>query len=370
MKNASLTRIKAIFMKECKHVLRDPFTLMLAVVLPFVQVLILGDSVEFNLRDIKTAVVDQSRSYESKELLRTMNSSGYFKTFAAPSPEEAMRMIKNGQAKAAVVIPPDFDEDLSSGRNADVQVLLDGTDNSSVSAVQGYLARVSEMATQNLLKTKTAPSVLKIRLLFNPELNSQNFIMPALAVLILSLVAILMTALTICREWELGSMELLLSTPVRPIEILIGKIGPYTVLSGVAFMIIYLATRFIFNVPFIGSHWILFLAGLLCTIDYLGIGLFVSVISKQQQVAVQYVSLIGMLPASMLSGFIFPIEYMPEIMQWVTMIFPARWYVEIARGEFLKDMAFTDLWIPFAAMAVQGVVILAFTLSKFKRNLE
>lgn len=370
MKNSSFVRIKAVFLKETKHILRDPFTLGLAVLIPFIQVIILGYSVEFNLSDIKTAVVDQDRSFESQELIRTFNSSGYFKTHAVKTPEEGFKQVKTGKAKAMVVIPPDFGENLSAGTPAQVQVMVDGTDNASVSAVEGYLQKISEMATRAVLKTDTPPEILKIRLLFNPELNSQWFIMPGLTTMILSLVAILMTALTVCREWELGSMELLLSTPVKPHEILLGKIGPYTLLSFLTFLIVYLATRWIFRVPFLGSHFVLFAATFIFILDYLAIGLLISVTSRQQQIAVQYVNVIGMLPAALLSGFVFPIEYMPKIMQYVTMLFPARYYIEISRGEFLKAVPLTDLWFPFTAMIIQGVIVGLLTLKKFKRNLE
>lgn len=370
MNKSSFMRVKAIFIKETKHILRDPFTIGLAVLIPFVQVLILGYSVEFNLSDIKTAVVDQNRSYESQELICTFNSSGYFKTHAVKTPEEGFKEVKSGKAKALVVIPTDFNEKLSSGQAAPVQVMVDGTDNSSVSAVQGYLQQISERATRAVLKTDAPKDIFKIRLLFNPELNSQWFIMPGLATMILSLVAILMTALTVCREWELGSMELLLSTPVQPKEILLGKVGPYMVLSFMTFLITYLATRLIFRVPFAGSHLVLLAATFIFIFDYLAIGLFISVTSRQQQIAVQYVNVIGMLPAALLSGFVFPIEYMPKIMQYFTMLFPARYYLEISRSEFLKAVPMNDLWVPFAAMAVQGFLVCWLTLKKFKRNLE
>jgi ABC-2 type transport system permease protein len=191
-----------------------------------------------------------------------------------------------------------------------------------------------------------------------------------LSAVIIALVSILLTSLTVCREQEQGSMELLLSTPIKSVEIILGKILPYAFLGWTGFGIVYVAARFLYDVPFYGSHWILLLGTAIFILDYLALGLLISITAKQQQLAVQMAMVIGLLPTILLSGFLFPIEYMPDILQYITMIFPARWYIEIARCEFLKASAFSDLVVPFVVLIIQGIVLIIAAIKKFKDTLE
>ncbi len=366
-------RFKAIFTKEFKHIVRDRFTLLLSLLLPLLIVLILGNSIEFNLKKISTVVIDMDKTPSSRQLLETFTSSGYFRTYGEVSAEKGMKEIIGERARICLFIPKNFEKETLQARPINSQILLDGADNSSVSAVSNYLSTISEMAKSKLQMNNldNKPIVnFKVRYLFNPELNSKWFALPGLSAVIIALVAILLTSLTICREWELGSMELLLSTPARSSEIIIGKILPYAFLGLSGFLIVYLAARLIFDVPFIGSHFLLLLGTLLFIFDYLAIGLYISVITKQQQVAIQYALIVGMLPTSMLSGFIFPVEYMPQIFMWVSSIFPAKWYVEVCRDQFLKGSTFFDLIVPFSVMTLQGIIITSGAILKFKRNLE
>lgn len=366
-------RLKSVFRKECMHIARDPFTLLFSMCLPFLVVLILGNSIEFNLNEISTVVVDHDKTEESRKLIESFGSSNYFKIYYAESPERAFDDIVREKAKAEMVIPPNFAENIRTNKQISVQILLDGADNSSVSAILGYLATISSSSVSKVMDYKIKnilPLNIKERYLFNPELNSKWFAIPGLTAVIIAIVAILLTSLTICREWEQGSMELLISTPVQSTELILGKITPYAVLSSIGFIIVYLCARLLFNVPMVGSHMILFSATLLFIINYLGIGLLISVTTKIQQVAVQKALIIGLLPTSLFSGFIFPISYMPEVLQWITAAFPARWYVDIARNEFLQGSSLSDLITPFSILTLQSVLIIVAAISKFKRSLD
>jgi ABC-2 type transport system permease protein len=363
-------RCKSIFQKETKHILRDPFTLILAVIIPLLIVMILGNSIEFNLKEISTVVVDHDKTKESQELIRTFNSSNYFKTYFKDSPSEAFQEILKENARVVLYIPPDFDKNIASGQIAKAQILLDGANNSTVTAVNSYLYNISTMASAKITNTPIQNEFLKTRLLFNPELNSKWFAIPGLTAVIVAIVCILLTSLTICKEYELGSMELLLSTPIEPTEIIIGKVIPYAFLGWAGFCIVYFASKFVFDVPFFGNFWILLLATMIFIIDYLAIGMYISVTARQQQVAVQIALILGLLPTALLSGFVFPVEYMPKLLQYFAMIFPAKWYMTVIRAEFLKASPISDLMMPLIILSSQGIIVICATVSKFRRTLE
>ena len=373
MKMFSYTRAGAIFKKEFKHIFRDPFTLMMALLLPLLIVLILGNCIEFNVQEIDLAYWDQDKTESSRKLVETFGSSDYFRPYEVTNPDKGFADVVSEHAKAMLIIPPEFEKNFVTGRKADVQILLDGADNSSISAINNYLNTIN---TDAVYKIKDVPpednSLLKFktRYLFNPELNSKWFSIPGISAVIIALVAIMLTALTICKEWEQGSMEMLLSTPVTSTEIMFGKLLPYAVLSFCGFIIVYVAARLIFGIPFVGSYFILILATVLFIFDYLALGLYVSVISHEQQVAIQYAATIGLLPTALLSGFIFPIQYMPQIFQWVSALFPARFYIEISRDQFLKASSFEDLIVPFTALFIQAVVLMSACVWRFRRTLE
>ena len=367
-----LNRFVSIFKKEFMHIIRDPFTMLMSMLLPFLVVVILGNCIEFNLNEISTVVVDHDKSEESRKLMETFNSSNYFKTYYLNSPIDAFTEIEKEKARALIFIPPNFGKDIKSGKLGDVQILLDGSDNSSVSAISNYLSVISLSSVSKIFGYDKVDSYITIkeRFLFNPELNSKWFAIPGLSAVIIAIVAILLTSLTICKEWEKGSMELLISTPVESSELILGKITPYAILAWIGFMIVYLSARLIFKVPFVGSHVVLFLGTMLFIINYLGIGLYISVTTKIQQVAVQKALITGLLPTSMLSGFVFPIEYMPDILRYLTTIFPARWYVEIARNEFLMGGTLSDLKLPFIVLTFQSIFIIIASIRSFKRKLS
>ncbi len=373
MKLFSGRRAMAIFSKEFKHIFRDPFTLLMALMLPLAIVLILGNSIEFNIRSINMAYHDADRTESSRKLIETFGSSNYFKPYALDNPDDAFDDIVAERARIMVAVPPDFEREVFAGRSGNVQIMLDGADNSSVMAVMNYLNTINRMAAFKINDMPyAAPSGLsfKGRYMFNPELNSRWFSVPGLSAVIIALVAIMLTTLTICREWERGSMEMLLSTPATTLEIIFGKVVPYAILSFCGFILVFVIARLVFGVPFVGSYLVLTLGTVLFILGYLGIGLYISVSTHKQDVAIQYACIIGLLPTVVLSGFVFPVEYMNRGYQFFSSVFPARFYMEVTRDQFLKGSSIGDLWVPFVFLGLQAAVLLIACIARFKRTLE
>ncbi|MGN0917375.1 MAG: ABC transporter permease [Candidatus Enterousia sp.] len=373
MKYFSLRRARAIFAKEFKHILRDPFTLVIALLLPLLIVLILGNSIEFNIRSINMAYYDADRTETSRGLVETFNSSGYFKTYELASPNDGFDDVVAERARAVLVIPPQFEKNAVGDKSGAAQIILDGADNSSIMSIINYLQTINTKASakiNNNPQIRNTGFSFKSRYLFNPELNSRWFSVPGLTAVIIALVAIMLTTLTICREWERGSMEMLLSTPATTLEIIVGKVLPYAILSFIGFILVFIVARVVFGVPFVGSYLTLLLGTGLFVLAYLAIGLLISVSTHKQDVAIQFACIIGLLPSVILSGFIFPIEYMARGYQMAASVFPARFYIEVARDQFLKGSHIGALWMPITALAVAAVVLLIICLVRFKRTLE
>lgn len=373
MKIFSWRRARAIFSKEFKHIWRDPFTLIMALMLPLAIVLILGNSIEFNIKSINMAYVDADKTSASRKLVETFGSSNYFRPYDIDNPDAIYDDIVAGRARVGLVMPPGFEKDVM-GDGASVQVLVDGTETSTMSSVANYLDTINQNAYFKIMDVPLNASAqnlqFKVRYLFNPELNSRWFAVPGLSAVIIALVAIMLTTLTICREWERGSMEMLLSTPATRLDIIVGKVAPYAILSFAGFILVFIIARVVFGVPFIGGYWQLILGTWLFILGYLAIGLLISVSTKKQEVAIQYAAIIGLLPTVVLSGFVFPIEYMSRGYQYVSSLFPARFYMDITRDQFLKGSLFFDIWWLYAILAFQALVILLFCVFRFKRSLE
>jgi ABC-2 type transport system permease protein len=275
------------------------------------------------------------------------------------------------RAKAALVIPPRFEKDLLAGRAGRAQILIDGADNSTVGPVSDYVATIQTLASERIAGADLTPSYeLRTRFLFNPELNSRWFVIPGLTVVIMAILSIFLTALTVAREWENGSMELLLSTPIEPLEIIVGKAAPYALLASVSISFVYVIARTVFGVPFVGHLWVFALGCAIFLVTYLAQGLLISITTRQQTIAMQVSMLTGMLPSNMLSGFIFPIASMPKFFWYFTMLLPARWFMVIARHTFLEGSSLAQLVGPFAALSVSCVVMVTLATRKFKRTRE
>jgi ABC-2 type transport system permease protein len=367
----SLRRVEAVTRKEIWHIWRDPFTLGMALVLPMILVVIFGIAIDFDVHHAPLAVQDHAQSAASREFIRVFANSGTFSVEPASTDGPLEGLLRDEQAKAVLVIPPQFARDLVIAPQVNAQFLLDGADNTTAGSILTTLTGVQEAATLHLVPGWTPPpATLAIRLLFNPELKTPWFIVPGLAVVVVAIVSILLTALTVAREWENGSMELLLSTPVKPIELIIGKLAPYTVIGLLAVLFIYIVARLGFGVPFRGSHLVLLAGAFLFLSAYLAQGLLISVLTRKQQLSMQFAIVSGLLPSVLLSGFVFPIESMPTLFHYLTMIFPARWFMIISRDLFLKGTNLPDLIAPFSALLLINTFMLSVAVRRFKRDVE
>jgi len=371
MKAFVLRRALAIARKEVFHIIRDPFTLGTAIGLPIFMVVVFGMAIEFNVENIPIAVADADQSQTSRRFIETFYSSKYFIVHDVASPNIAIANLTTNDARAALIIPPFFQRDLFAGRGGTAQILLDGSDSSTVVPILGYINSIELLASQNLAEFQpNLPYDLRVRYLFNPELNSRWFIIPGLNVIVMGMLSVLLTSLTIAREYENGSMEMLLSTPVKPLEIIIGKLAPYGVLGLISISVIYIIARVIFGVPFIGSHIVFILGVVLFLIAYLSQGLLISVTTRNQLLALQLAMMTGMLPTQLLSGFIFPIESMPQFFQYFTAVLPARWFMQISRDVFLQGTTFIQLWVPFLALSILCGLILILGVRSFKTTVD
>ena len=364
-------RALAIARKEVMHVARDPFTIAMAVGVPVILVVFFGFTIDFNFRNIKIAVFDRDRTEQSRELVQAFAASEYFIPMGVPAGLTPVSTIESERASTALIIEPEFAKKVKAGAQARVQLLLDGSDNTKTGVIGGYLAQLQGAVAQKLTGTATRdPIPIITRFLYNPELNTQWFIVPGLIVVVTGLLSILLTALTIAREWENGSMEMLLSTPVTPLEVIVGKILPYAALGMCGIVLVCVMAQAVFAIPFRGSYLLFGAACVLFTFIALAIGLMVSITTRQQQKAMQASLIIGLMPSLLLSGFIFPIESMPPFFRYLTMLLPQRWFMQIVRGIILKNAGFGDLILPFSVLSLMSVLLLVAASKRFKRNIE
>lgn len=376
-----LRRIRAIAVKEALQIVRDPRSLMIALLVPLMQMVIFGYGVNLDIRHIPLCVLDHENGQQSRNLVARFAASDYFALRrAASSDREVARALDDGDCGIALVIPADFSQRLNDGGKATVQALLDGTDSNTANIAAGYaksvVAAFSAAAQLDAvqrrggtLQTQT-PVGVEARVWFNEALESRNFIVPGIVALVMAIVGAQLTSLTIAREWERGTMELLVSTPVQPMELMIGKLLPYFAV-GLADAAICLGLAvFWFEVPFHGTvATLLFTSSLFLTV-VLCIGYLVSVSIRSQVGASQVALLATMLPTTLLSGFSFPIEQMPAAVQAATFLVSARYYVEILKAVFLKGAGVMELAVPILCLALYAAVVVVLAARAFRKTLD
>ncbi len=374
-------RIKAIVVKESLQIVRDPRSLMIVLLIPLLQMFMLGYGVNLDVQHIPLCVHDREGSQASQGLLHQFAASPYF-SLQAPmgSDAEIRKSLDSGRCNLAIVIPAGFSKGLADNGGGSVQALLDATDSNTAniaanyarSVVAAYSAGVQMEFIRNrggTVQTLT-PVDMQARVWFNEDLVSRNFIVPGIVALVMAIVGAQLTSLTIAREWERGTMELLISTPVQPMELMIGKLLPYFLVGMVDASICLALAVFWFEVPFRGTLTALFLTtGLFLTV-VLCIGYYVSVAIRSQVGASQVALLLTMLPTTLLSGFTFPIDQMPPAVQAVTYIVSARYYVTIIKALFLKGSAWTALLAPILCLALYALVMVFFASRAFRKTLD
>ena len=382
-------RIREILRKEFSQTLRDPRKRVLLITPPLLQLVIFGYAVNMDVEHTRTAWMDFDRTVESRELLAAFQGSNYFQVVATPQKEEEIEpLIDHGEVQAVIRVLPGFSKDIHRGDTAAVQVLVDGTNSNTASIISGYASRiVARYASGVLAAQKNAqmfpramaaggPIAASIpnltvqpRVWFNPDLASRVYFVPGVIVNIIALVTIMLTAMSIVREKEIGTMEQLMVTPIRPIELILGKLLPFAIIGVFETAFVLTAALFIFSTPMRGSLILLFFCALLFLLSTLGIGLFISTISRTQQQAMMS-SFFFFMPAMLLSGFTFPVRNMPQLVQYITYLNPVRYFMEIVRGLFLKGVGVEALWQEMSALALFGIAILCLSALRFHKRLD
>jgi ABC-2 type transport system permease protein len=365
-------RVAALASKEATHVRRDPRSLYMALGMPLVMILLFGFGVSFDREALPLAVVDHDHTPASRALADVMVASHEFDVVArADTPEDAEALFRKGAAETALVIPAGFSEELGRADGATAQLLIDGSDPGGAQAALSRadaLVRASE-ATRTRALTAAPPIEARVWTRFNPTQLSAWFLVPGLVALILSMVTVMLTSLTIAREWERGSMEQLFATPVGRIEIILGKLLPYLGIGIVQLLLVLLASRLIFHVPMRGSPVLLGALSLLFLIGMLGQGLLLSIATKSQMLATQAGIMTTMLPSMLLSGFMYPIENMPRALQLIAAAIPARYFIDGLRGVLLKGNGLGELWPQLGCLALFASLMLCAAAAKFVRRL-
>jgi ABC-2 type transport system permease protein len=358
--------------KETYHILRDRRTLAVLIFMPIVQVILFGFSIRTDVRDVRLAIVDPSPDAATLAIRDRFNASGVFRTVAvAARSADLDALFQMDTVQVAVEFEPDFGRRLASGQPARILVTSDATEPNSGTARQFYVDAVIQGYEAGLPRGPGAVRIVpQARSRFNPTRESTNLFVPGLMAMVLMIIAALMTALSITREKETGTMETLLVSPLRPWQIIVGKVAPYLGIGFVSVLAVLGVARMVFNVPMRGSLTLLLAEGTLFILVALALGILVSARTSSQRVAMLGALMGTMLPTQMLSGFIFPIESMPTALQWVTYVVPARWFVAIARGIMLKGIGITYLWRETAVLVAMTLLLLVASAKSFKVRLQ
>ncbi|OGU74901.1 MAG: ABC transporter [Ignavibacteria bacterium RBG_16_34_14] len=376
-----MKNILHIIKKEFLQFKRDPKMFGIILVAPVLQLILLGYAATLDVIIVHTLVFDQDRSELSKDYIARFESSGFFSIdYNATNYNEVTEQINSGDIIVAVVIPNDFEKKIHRHETAKVQLLFNGSDGNTASIVAGYISNITAKFSQNLLQDyfndngrraiHSAQITPVIRVWYNPLLKTRNFMVPGIVGLLLSNITLILASLAIVKEKEIGTLEQLIVTPIKPFELITGKMIPFIILGFAAVIIVITAMTFIFNIPVRGSVFFLLFASFLYVLSTLGFGLFVSTISQTQQQAMM-ISIFGiMVPMVYLSGFAFPIENMPEIIQYISYIIPLRYFVAIIRGVILKGTGFAELWIEALVLLIMGIGILFLSSLRFRKKIE
>lgn len=363
--------ILSIARKEFLHIIHDPRSLIILFLMPLLQLTMFGYALKMEIQQVKLGIVDYSRSIQSRELIQYFSGSDFFRPVLYE--KELIRvdqLFKNRQAQVVLIIPVDFSEQLQRSKYTPVQVIVDAADANAATSIRQYMIQVFNNYNQDHSPAVSMPFEIESTILYNPDKKSTYFFVPGLIALLLVMISALLTSIAITREKETGTMEQILVSPVRPLQIIIGKVIPYIFLAFGIGLVILLTGVFLFKVPFEGSIFLLLLLSTLYIITALSLGLMISAISHTQQVAMMMALIVTLLPTLMLSGFIFPIASMPRLLQYFTYLVPARYYLHIVRGIILKGSTLNNLILPTMFLFLMSGFLLIIALRKFSLTLE
>ncbi len=374
------SRLLSLIRKEFIQIVRDPRTLALTFLMPVIQLLLLGYAATNDVRNVPLAVFDQSKSPASRDLLNAYRAADYFRLdYAVNDEAEIHQLIDAGQARAAVIIPPDYAEQLAQGQAAQVAFIIDGSDPTIANTALAAATLIGQAKSTHLTLERLAArgqggafqSAVEVRtqVLFNPDLVSAYYMVPALIGLILQFLTIVLTSGAIVRERERGTIEQLIVTPIRAWELVVGKLAPYVIIGFIDTVEILAAGVLLFGVPINGSLPLLLALAALFLVTTLGVGLFISTIANTQQEAT-ITSIFFNLPAIFLSGFIYPLAAMPQILQWVSYAIPLRYFLIVVRGIVLKGVGAEALWPEIIALSIFAVVIMGGAALRFRKRLD
>lgn len=367
-------RLGALAHKELLHMVRDPQVLYLALVMPLVMVLLFGYAVSFDVEDVHIAVIDRDDSPASRSFIARAHASDAFEVvYHLDDEAQAEALFRGDRVKAALVIPDGYARALLRGEQADLQLMMDGADGTTARVSVGYATQLGQLETLARVRGQVDLALLlepRVRTWFNPTMDSAVFVVPGLVAVVLAVLAVLLAALTVAREWERGSMEQLFATPVDRLSVVLGKVLPYVALGILQFLLVLTAGAWLFDVPLRGQFGLVFLAVVLFLVCTLGQGLLISMVTKSQQVATQVGAVSSILPALLLSGFLFPVENMPLVLQVLSRVVPARYLITVLRGVLLKGLGLETLWPALLSLVVLATLLIALTTAKFRRRLD
>lgn len=366
-----MAKLRFIALKEIYHILRDPRSLLIVFAMPIMMTFLYGYAINLDVEHITLAVIDQDRTAVSRGLTGRFYNSAYFSPPNQPSdltdPEKLLRSTK---AAAVLLIKNGFAENLQRNQPFTLGLTVDGSDNALSAAVQAYTSQiVSNFLLDRLPEGYTLPGInISLQVLYNPDLKSSHFFVPGLVAIILMMISALLTSITIAREKETGTMEQLLTAPVKGYQILLGKLIPYIFIAFIDGTLILVFAKFIFDVPFVGSHLLLLLFGFLYVTASLSIGILISAIVKTQQLAMMFAMTLTMLPSVMLSGFIFPLKNMPVFLQLLSYIIPARYFLDVIRGIMLKGTTLYMLFFEGLLLILLMTILITLAIKRFNRQ--
>lgn len=362
----------AFVIKEFRHILRDRRTMLILFGMPVIQLLLFGYAIRNEINHAEIAVLDQSRDALSQRLIHKIASSPYFRLqLLLDRSSDIEPAFRSGLVRQVMVITPGFAGKIIREGRADIQIITDASDPNVAQILTAYaLSLIQDFSAETSASTPVAIIQPEIKMRYNPEMKSVFFFVPGLIVILLTLICALMTSVAITREKEMGSMEVLLVSPLRPVQIITGKVTPYVMLSLINITSILLIARFVFGVPFNGSYVVFYLLAFLYILTALSLGIFISTISSTQQIAM-FISFAGLLlPMIMLSGFVFPVASMPVVLQWLSHIVPAKWFMMIVKGVMLKGVGLMALKREVLILVSMTLAFLLISAKKFKIRLE
>jgi ABC-2 type transport system permease protein len=373
-------RVWAVMRKEFIHILRDPRSLGMGIAIPMLLLVLFGYALTLDVDDVPLVIWDQSETQASRNLISLFQGSRYFSLNGyMRSYPQLERSIDAGEALAALVIPREFASDVESGQRAPVQLIVDGSDSNTATIATGYAEVVAQTYSEDIAvaaierrggRAFPKPVDFEPRVWFNADLASRNYIIPGLIAVIMMVIAALLTSLTVAREWERGTMEQLISTPVKGRELILGKLLPYFIIGMLDVLLAVLMGEFLFQVPLRGSVALLFAVAAVFLAGALSLGMLISIATKSQLLASQLAMVLTFLPSFLLSGFMYAISNMPEPIQLTTFLIPARYFVALLKGIYLKGVGLEVLALEAGLLTVFGVLMVTLANLKFRKRLE